>query len=426
MQARASIDQLKVGVYIHLDLGWMDHPFGFSSFKIKSVEQIGTLRQLGLTSVRIDPDKSDAAIDPIRPQAPAAIHLAATATPSPPAHPEPPSLSPALQAKHERQKKLAEKREAIARVERRYQKTAEGLRRLQNSLQKSPAQSMVEVAALAHSLSSDLLAQPEIALFAMHSQSPNQEPHAHALNVALLSLVIAREMQIAGDEGALLVQGAFYHDLGLREVPSRILMKTEALSSSERAAREEHVESGVRFARDLQLPLPVIEIIAHHHVLMDGSGYPAGMQPASLSSLARIVALVNQYDNLCNNAILARSLTPHEALSLLFKQQRQKFDEKALQILIRCLGVYPPGTLVQLSNDTVCVVSSVNTARPLRPTVVAYDAKTPREAPMVVDLLEEKDINIRAALRRSQVPANVLDYLTGRGRVTYFYERAEA
>ncbi|HEX4329027.1 MAG TPA: DUF3391 domain-containing protein [Burkholderiales bacterium] len=420
MQARASIDQLKVGVYIHLDLGWMDHPFGFSSFKIKSVEQISTLRELGLTSVRIDPDKSDTAVNPVLPSpAPAAAAAA-------PGTPEQIAPSPALQAKLDRQQKLAQRREAIARVERRYQKTAESLRRLQNSLKKAPAQSVADVALLAQALSSDLLAQPEISLFALQTQSPNQEPHVHALNVALLSLVVAREMKISGEEGALLVQGAFYHDVGLREVPSRILLKTESLSSSERAAREEHVESGIRLARELALPMPVLEIVAHHHVLMDGSGYPSAMQPSKLSPLARIVALVNQYDNLCNNVDLARSLTPHEALSLLFKQQRQKFDEQALQILIRCLGVYPPGTLVQLSNDSVCLVSSVNTARPLRPTVVAYDAKTPRESPMVVDLLEEKEISIRTALRRSQVPAAALDYLTGRGRVSYFYERAEA
>jgi putative nucleotidyltransferase with HDIG domain len=422
MQTRALIDQLKVGVYIHLDLNWMDHPFGFGSFKIKSLDQIQTLREMGLKSVRIDLEKSDTRIEPWLGDS------AAPASPAPESGAPAAALpqDPAIQAKRERQERLAQRREAIARVSRQYHKAAGTLRNLQAALQTRPGQSVEQAAALADELSASFFSEREVAIHALLSQSGSAEAHAHALNVALISLLVAREMQISQAEASLIAQGAFHHDIGLREVPSRILLKTDPLTSAERASRESHVIAGVQLGRELKLPDAVLGVIAQHHELADGSGYPGRLKGEAILPFARIVGLANYYDNLCNPVDTARALTPHETLSHLFAQQRARFDEKAIQILIRCLGVYPPGSLVQLSNETVCMVASVNTARPLRPTVVVYDAKTPRDAPMIVDLAHEADINIRGALRRSQVPPRALEYLTGRGRISYFFEPVQA
>lgn len=419
MEHRVSIEQLRVGVYIHLDLSWMDHPFSFGSFKIKSQDQIEKLRELGLQSVRIDPAKSDVqAAAPARVPAPLPSRAGIPVKSAP--------EDPAIAAKKERQRQLAAQREAIARVDRQYNKAANTLRSLHAALQANPAQSAEGIAKLADAIAGDLFAQAEITLYSLLSNAPGAEAHAHGLNVALLSLVVAREMQIPAEDGSLLAQGAFVHDIGLREVPARVLLKEDPLTAAEKALRDEHVGKGSELARRMGLPDKALEIIKYHHVMADGSGYPAGVPASALSPLARIVALVNQYDNLCNPVNSARALTPHEALSHIFSQQRQKFDEKAMQALIRCLGVYPPGTLIKLSNEAVCVVSSVNTARPLRPAVIAYDAKTPRDTPVVIDLAAEDDVNISAALKRAQVPAKVLEYLTGRGRVTYFYESVPA
>ena len=70
----------------------------------------------------------------------------------------------------------------------------------------------------------------------------------------------------------------------------------------------------------------MLRIIAQHHELADGSGYPKGLKGEQIDPAARIVSLVNYYDNLCNPADLAKAMTPHEALSLMFAQRRAKFD----------------------------------------------------------------------------------------------------
>jgi len=110
MQSRISIDQLKVGIYIHLDMHWMDHPFSFGSFKIKSEEQIRTLRDLGLQSVRFDASRSD-----VPPAAPGPVPAPGVPAPSAPL-PRAPD-DPALLAKMERQERLRKQRESATRIE---------------------------------------------------------------------------------------------------------------------------------------------------------------------------------------------------------------------------------------------------------------------------------------------------------------------
>ena len=92
-----------------------------------------------------------------------------------------------------------------------------------------------------------------------------------------------------------------------------------------------------------------------------------------MSAAARIVALVNRYDNLCDPALPAHALTPHEALSLMFAQTRSKFDASMLNAFIRMMGVYPPGSVVQLTDDRFALVTNVNSTRPLKPRVLVYD-----------------------------------------------------
>ena len=113
---------------------------------------------------------------------------------------------------------------------------------------------------------------------------------------------------------------------------------------------------------------------------------------------ARIVALVNRYDNLCNPHLLARAMTPHESLSLLFAQGRSKYDTSILGAFIKMMGVYPPGSTVQLTDDRYALVVAVNSSRPLKPNVLVHDAATPREEALVLDLETASGLGIRRSV----------------------------
>jgi hypothetical protein len=99
-----------------------------------------------------------------------------------------------------------------------------------------------------------------------------------------------------------------------------------------------------------------------------------------------------------------------------------KFDPALLKVFIHCMGVFPPGTIVQLSNGAVGMVLSVNTQRPLKPLVTVYDANVPREEALVLDMGSEEALHIGKALRPSQVPREVLNYLSPRMHVSYFFD----
>ncbi len=410
-----SIDQLQVGLYIQLDLHWMEHPFGLGSFKIKSEDQISTLRSLGLQQIRFDPARSD-----VRPAPPIAAALPAAA-------PAPGALradDPALVAKRERQQHLRVQRETMTRVEKNYLRAANSVRNLQQGLEAHPAQTVVDAAHLVEQMVTEFLDAPEVTIHALGSRPGVPDVFVHTLNVAVLGLLLARQLGLSADEAKALGQGALFHDIGLAEVPSRILRNTDPLSAVERAARELHCEYGVRRTQALDLPAEVRAIIGQHHELADGSGYPNRLRGDAIAPLARIVAMVNHYDNLCNPVNPALSLTPHEALSRIFRQQKAWFDAGLLQVLIRSLGVYPPGTLVSLSNEAICIVTSVNPARPLKPTVVVYEPRMSADLPMIIDLAEQPEVNISGALRPAAVTREVREYLRVRSRVSYYFDSA--
>jgi hypothetical protein len=117
-------------------------------------------------------------------------------------------------------------------------------------------------------------------------------------------------------------------------------------------------------------------------------------------------------------------MTPHQALSFMFAQRRNKFDAKALQLMIRSLGVYPPGSIVHLSNEALALVTSVNPKKPLRPWVMLYDPNVPKEEAIMLNLEQEVDINITKSITPAMLPPKVAAYLNPRKRVTYFFDGA--
>ena len=216
--------------------------------------------------------------------------------------------------------------------------------------------------------------------------------------------------------------GALFHDVGLVDVPDRVRMKKEARNAAEEQVYRQHCAFGVEIARRVKLPPEVIAVIGLHHERMDGSGYPQGLKGDALPVAVRIVSAVESYDELCNPMQLEAALTPHEALSTLYARERARYAPDVLSTLIRTLGVYPPGTVVKLSNESIGLVVAVNELAPLKPAVVVYDAAVPKEEAAIVDLAVEKEITISKAMRPGLLPREIYEYLSPRKRVTYFFD----
>jgi hypothetical protein len=116
-------------------------------------------------------------------------------------------------------------------------------------------------------------------------------------------------------------------------------------------------------------------------------------------------------------------MTPHEALSKIFTTNKLQFDNPSITAFIHMMGIYPPGSVVQLTDDRYALVVSVNSARPIKPCVVIHDSSIPRDDALVINLEHEKDLGIRRSLKPVQLPKAAYDYLSPRKRLCYFFER---
>lgn len=284
-----------------------------------------------------------------------------------------------------------------------------------------PEQARQEAELLVQGIADSMLTYSDIAVNLMKGQVGGEDVYLHSLNVTLLSMMLARELKAPREAICLLGMSSMFHDVGKADIPDRIVRKTEPLTQPELSLMHQHCAYGVETGRKLGLPSEVLQVIGQHHESMDGSGYPKGLKGKDFYLLSRIVAIANSYDNLCNPMKPSLALTPHQALSLMYAQQRARFDPAVLTAFVRGMGIYPPGTVVVLSNECVGMVVSVNSSKPLKPTVLMYDRQVPRERAILVELESEPEVTISRTLKPEQLPKPIYDYLSPRRRVTYYF-----
>ena len=415
MSPSVSVNELKVGMYVHLDLSWMSHPFPRSSFKIESDKQIDTIRGLGLQRLRWDPERSE------QPPVPSARAAPGPALAVQPTGTAPVTLAPADREAEQRRQALAQQREAAQLCESQYQEAGRAWRKAFDRVTAEPMVARRDAEALSQALLDKMLVEGEMCIRVLNTASGDRAT-AHAMNVSVISMLMGRMLGITDEQLADLGTGSLLHDVGKLNVPERLRHVDDKFSPAEQAAYAEHVSQGELQARRMGLGQTATAIIAQHHEMADGSGFPRRLTNESILLPARIVALVNRFDNLCNPPSLARALTPHEALSTLFAHSRAKFDVTVLNAFIRMMGVYPAGSVVQLTDDRYGLVMSVNSVRPLKPKVLVYDCAVPRDEALHLDLERTPDLGIRRSIRAAQLPAAALDYLASRPRVAYFFE----
>jgi len=318
--------------------------------------------------------------------------------------------------------KIRLQREASARIETAFVDTAKTIHNVEKNLLTHPEETLKQADQLVEQIADSILSAPELALHVMGDKMGGEEMYFHSLNVTMLSLMMARDIKMPAEAVKSLGMGALFHDIGLREIPNKILLKMEPLTQAERNYFELHCQYGIEIGHGLKLPAPTIAIIREHHELYDGSGYPQKLKGDAINLLARIVAIANHYDELCNPLNISNALTPHEALATMFAKLRAKFDPRLLQVFVRCLGVYPPGTIVQLSNGVIGMVATINTAKPMKPMLVIYDPQIPKEEAILVDMETEVDVNIAKAIRPAQLSREIYNYLSPRKQVSYYFD----
>lgn len=404
-------DQLCVGLYVHLDLSWWEHDFTFNSFKIKDEDQIRSLRNLGLSQLRYEPARSDCEPPPL-PQP----ESQTPSTPMEPSAPDPDEL-----ARQSRAAKLGILRKRLAEVDRRFVQASQRVKSLNQSLRSQPEEAVKLAGEVVRDLVDSLLGDDGAALHSINGKA-SDDAYFHSLNVTVLSVMLGRQLGYDSEACHSLGLGALLHDIGKLEIPSKVLLKTEPLTRPEQQLLQMHCEFGARRGQQLMLDDEVLRIIQEHHEYCDGSGYPKGLREAGIGRLSRLVTITNTFDNLCNPLNPRDGLSPHETLASMFKQQRDRFDDVALKAFIRCMGVYPPGSLVQLEDERYALVLAMHPSLPLKPTLILYEPHIPKTEALIVNLEQEPNLAIARSLRPSQLPLEALEYLNPRQQLTYYVD----
>ena len=408
---------LRVGHYVELDVGWMAHPFPTGSFKISSPKQIEVIKGLGKKQVRVVPRKSDEPLE-------AADAPSESPTPVPPE-----AASPLTQEQADAEQRrlraamlTAQERSLIA-CERRFAESVRLYRKTMDMVQSQPKLATEPCLGMVNTYVTELMDNGEAAIRLL-SEAAGDKSAMHPVNVTVISLLLGKAMGLNKAELIDLGMAAFLHDIGKVKLPDRVRWLEDNFSSAEYRLYQEHVPQGLAIGKGMELRSPVLLAMLQHHEMVDGSGFPSRLRGDALGTSGRILALVNRYDNLCNPSRPGSALTPHEALSLIFAQFKARFDAVTLSAFIRMMGVYPPGSVVQLIDDRFGIVVSFNSARPLKPRIILHEPGVARAEALILDLEKMPQLGIRRSLKPGNLPAAALDYLAPRQRIAYFFEQA--
>jgi len=204
----------------------------------------------------------------------------------------------------------------------------------------------------------------------IQSKDKNDTLARKSVNVCILALAFGKHIGIPKDKMYELGLGALLHDIGMVQIPSRILLKKQPLTPAERAIMEKHTEYGLAIlAKTQEIPVNVLKIVHSHHERMDGKGYPQKLQDKEIGLLVRMVTIVSVYEALTRERFYTETLSPVAALKYLYTSGKAIFDAPLVEKFIQALGIYPSGCVVVLNSGEIGVVVNVNPHDRLRPTL---------------------------------------------------------
>ncbi len=424
---KAKIEDLRPGHFIEIPGGWWSHNFIRSKFLIESPRVIDELRAAGIERVVVDLEKSTIPfpappdIDFRRSERPSGTISTATQAADVPARDPlesaPPSMKEALLrgAEMRRRQEAAEQAHTAALQETQFV--------LKNMLAAGP-----EVAARTREFVGNAVSTVLADDATLHLLSGRQSEASlrfHSLQVMTLGLLTGKRMGLSETELQDLATAAIFHDTGISRLQDSVRMAAGGGNRIEQEAYQSHVLYSVEMAKGSSaVSKSALAAILTHHEAFNGSGYPKKLAGDAIPLLGRILAVADRYDYLVNPQSSPLGMTPAEALARLFQQEGARFDKQVLHAFAKSIGIYPPGSIVQLSDGRYGIVIGVNTEALMCPSVLVYEPTVSKGQAPVLDLLETADVNIRNCVAAAMVPKDVLDYLNPRGRVAYFYSRA--
>ena len=442
MRIKLNAGELKVGMFVSdIDRPWLDTPFMFQGFRLDDAEQLAELRRYcsvvtvdrelsreGMFPAHLWPDRKEleeivptqtGAFAPTGGSEPAGERIGfmnrlrtmfggrgefktlANAiksvepefdygrAPMPIHHdyiPETVALT-----YHRPTKTLEEEMEPARQI---FSRSEEFTRQVFSDINNGKAISIEGLEEVMHNMVESMVRNPDALLWVAHLKQQDTETYAHDLQVAVYLVAFGRNLSLPTKLLDQLCMLGLLLDIGKTKLPRELLAKPGRLTPDEFALTKRHVEFGLDLLRDTpNLHGDVFEGIAQHHEREDGSGYPTGLGAGTISLFGRMAAIVDAFVAITNVRPYAEALSALETLRKLTQWSEGLFHKPLVEQFIQAVGVFPVGSLVELSTGEVAVVVRQNKVRRLQPRVLVICGpdKVPAVTFRVMELLYQPD-----------------------------------
>jgi putative nucleotidyltransferase with HDIG domain len=387
------ISELKVGMFVSkLDRPWLETPFLMQGFIIESVDDVDLVAQYS-EYVWVDAVQQA--------WVPPEVHSQINAT----------------EKKIEYVNKVDVKTE-LNGAQHIYRKARQLTRSFLDDIRLGGAINTIDARSTVKHCVDSVLRNPDALIWMSKMRSQNEYTAEHCLNVCILAIAFGRHLGMSEEDLEIIGLCGLLHDVGKMRIPPEILNKPSALTDKEFNMIKAHTVHG----RNLLMASPgipnsTIDVAYSHHEKIDGSGYPRQLPASGISEFARIIALVDAYDAMTADRCYSEGKPSTEALKIIFKDRGTHFDERLALEFIKSVGLYPPGTLVELVNGLICIVLETNKHFRHLPKVIAINEQsTPLPKALLVDLIElehgamDKSFLIKSAHKDGAFGVRVKDH----------------
>ncbi len=231
---------------------------------------------------------------------------------------------------------------------------------------------------------------PDAFTWLLRLRLKDQQTHDHSMRSALWAVQFARYIGMPKDEMSILCLGTLLKDIGKVKL-SNSLLRQKIRNEDDMVEYQQFVPYGVDMLRSSSNVEPrVVSVVRYHCERHDGSGFPEGLSGGKIPLLARIAGIASTYDAISNPRESADPVAASRAVSLLYNMRDKKFQEDLVVQFIQSVGLYPTGTLVELTTGDVGIVVEQHHDSRLTPIVAVFD----QEKALISDeytLLDMKD-----------------------------------
>lgn len=368
MRKRVEIGELKLGMYIcELDRQWPDSPFGTQSFPVESIDQINLLAR-HCDHLYIETDLGT-------PEPP--LETSDSDRPTGLAHLQRPEVDFELLKKlaspgrgNGKYGDLVSAEKEIRTIRETHDQAVELTEGLMHEVRQGNSLDVSATHEVVSGFTDSILRNPDALVCFTKMKEVRASTAQHGLRCCIHALALGRHLGMGQTQLHNLGIGALLHDIGKTRVPIEILECGYELNDEETRIYRKHVADGVAILENaVDIPAASIELVRLHHERFDGGGYTAGLSGNEISQFGHIGGIVNAFDGLTNSRPGHRQMPAHIALKVMYGQRGKMFHPHLVEEFIRCMGIYPIGSVVEMRSGEVGVVVALNRKRRLKPRV---------------------------------------------------------